>query len=120
MEKKSFSTPIMEKNVTAQVSKEASHQTTYQMLQAGKEIAEIATERGLSERTVEGHIIKCDQEGMAVSWDQFIPKEFEPLIEQAVKQVETARLTPIKELLPEEVSFFMIRAYLQKSQNRNE
>ncbi|MBO0991627.1 DNA helicase RecQ [Bacillus sp. SD088] len=120
IERETFSMPIIEKKVTSQSSKEASHHTTYQLLQGGKEIAEIAAERGLSERTVEGHIIKCDQEGMAVSWDQFIPTAFESLIKQAVEQAETTRLTPIKEQLPEEVSFFMIRAYLQKTQSVNE
>ncbi|GIN69828.1 ATP-dependent DNA helicase RecQ [Bacillus sp. J14TS2] len=120
IERKTFSMPIIEKKVTSQSSKEASHHTTYQLLQGGKEIAEIAAERGLSERTVEGHIIKCDQEGMAVSWDQFIPTAFETLIKQAVQQAETTRLTPIKEQLPEEVSFFMIRAYLQKTQSVND
>lgn len=120
IERKTFSMPVIEKKVSPQSSKEASHHTTYQLLQGGKEIAEIAAERGLSERTVEGHIIKCDQEGMAISWDQFIPSAFESLIKQAVEQAETTRLTPIKEQLPEEVSFFMIRAYLQKTQSVNE
>lgn len=116
IERKAFSPPPMEKKVISQGSKEPSHQITYQLLLEGMDIPEIAAERGLSTRTVESHIVKCDQEGLTVQWDQFLPHEFEPLIAKAVNEAETTRLTPIKELLPEDISYFMIRAYLQKAQ----
>lgn len=104
-----------ERKPAAKSAKEPSHHITYQMLQAGKGIEDIAVEREMSVRTVENHIIKCDEEGMEINWDLFIPDEFDPLIAKAVKEAESTRLTPIKELLPEEISFFMIRAYLQKN-----
>ncbi|MFS0612345.1 DNA helicase RecQ [Lederbergia ruris] len=116
IERKAFSPPPMEKEVISQGSKEPSHQITYQLLLEGMDIPEIAAKRGLSTRTVESHIVKCDQEGLTVQWDQFLPHEFEPLIAKAVNEAETTRLTPIKELLPEDISYFMIRAYLQKAQ----
>ncbi|MCJ7841557.1 DNA helicase RecQ [Lederbergia sp. NSJ-179] len=114
IERKTFSPSYVIEKTTAQSSKQPSHQITYQLLQEGMEISEIAAERGLSTRTVEGHIVKCDQEGWTVQWDRFLPHECEPLIAKAVKEAETTRLTPIKELLPDDISFFMIRAYLQK------
>lgn len=95
-------------------SKVPSHHITYQLLQEGHSIAEIAAERGVTERTIEGHLLKCPDDGLEVDWSRFVPSEFEPSIQEAVEQAGTERLTPIKELLPEEISFFMIRAYLEK------
>ncbi|RWR12520.1 DNA helicase RecQ [Siminovitchia fortis] len=95
-------------------SKEPSHHITYRMLKDGLSIAEIAAERGVAERTIEGHLLKCPADGLEVDWSEFVPKEYEPLIQEAVEQAGAERLTPIKELLPEEISFFMIRAYLEK------
>ena len=68
----------------------------------------------MAERTVESHLIKCADEGMEVNWDAFIPTQYEAEIAAAVTEAGTDRLTPIKELLPDEISFFMIRAYLNR------
>lgn len=93
-------------------TKEPSHHITYQMLKEGLAISDIAAERGLSEQTVEGHLVKCDGEGMDIDWSKFVPQQYEPLIAAAIDEAGAERLTPIKELLPEEISFFMIKAYL--------
>lgn len=95
-------------------NKEPSHHITHRLLEEGLSIAEIATERGVTERTIEGHLLKCPDDGLEVDWSRFVPTEFEPSIQKAVEQAGLERLTPIKELLPEEISFFMIRAYLEK------
>lgn len=95
-------------------TKEKSHHLTYQLLQGGATVIEIAENRNLSPRTIESHIIKCADEGLAIDWDRFIPKEFEAAMQKAVEEAGTERLIPMKELLPEEIEFFMIRAFLQK------
>ncbi len=95
-------------------NKEPSHHITHRLLEEGLSIAEIASERGVTERTIEGHLLKCPGDGLEVDWSRFVPAEFEPSIQRAVEQAGRERLTPIKELLPEEISFFMIRAYLEK------
>ncbi|MFS0644718.1 DNA helicase RecQ [Siminovitchia sp. 179-K 8D1 HS] len=91
-----------------------SHHITYEMWKKGMEIAEIAKERGLSARTIETHLLKCPADGLPVDWEAFIPENYEEIIDEAVKEAGTERLTPIKELLPEEISYFMIRAFLEK------
>ena len=83
-------------------------------MQTGFTIKEIAKQRDMAERTIESHLIKCADEGMKVNWGAFIPTQYEPDIAAAVIEAETDRLTPIKELLPTEISFFMIRAYLNR------
>ncbi|MBM7644629.1 ATP-dependent DNA helicase RecQ [Scopulibacillus daqui] len=96
-------------------SKEKSHHITYQMFSEGLSIQEIANARGLSTTTVESHLIRSAEDGFEIDWGQFIDKALEPLIAKSVEEAGTERLTPIKQRLPEEVSYFMIRAYLQKN-----
>ncbi|MGE6257787.1 DNA helicase RecQ [Heyndrickxia sporothermodurans] len=100
--------------------KEKSHHVTHSLLQQGLTISEIASNREVSVRTIENHLIKCADEGFSINWNQFIPDQYEQSIEKAVKEAGTIRLTPIKEQLPDEISFFMIRAYLQREKEHNE
>ncbi|ADY22044.1 DNA helicase RecQ [Bacillus paranthracis] len=89
-----------------------SHLETYEMYKQGINLAEIAKERGLSRQTIENHLIRCFEDGMEVDWNSFVPAEYEQLIETAVQNADGG-LKSIKEQLPNEVSYFMIRAYLQ-------
>lgn len=102
---------VTEQKRSAKASK-GSHLETYEMYKDGIELSIIAKERGLSRQTVENHLIRCHEEGMEVQWEHFVPKQYESVIEGAVKRA-TGGLKSMKELLPEEVSYFMIRAYLQ-------
>ncbi|MFD6508221.1 MULTISPECIES: DNA helicase RecQ [unclassified Bacillus (in: firmicutes)] len=89
-----------------------SHIETYEMYKQGIDLNEIAKDRGLSRQTIENHLIRCHEDGMEVEWQSFVPTEYEALIETAVQNAEGG-LKSIKEQLPDEVSYFMIRAYLQ-------
>ncbi|QIE37283.1 DNA helicase RecQ [Bacillus tropicus] len=89
-----------------------SHLETYEMYKQGIDLDEIAKERGLSRQTIENHLIRCFEDGMEVDWNSFVPAEYEQRIETAVQNADGG-LKSIKEQLPNEVSYFMIRAYLQ-------
>ncbi|HDR6312049.1 TPA: DNA helicase RecQ [Bacillus cereus] len=89
-----------------------SHLETYEMYKQGIDLNEIAKERSLSRQTIENHLIRCFEDGMEVEWNSFVPAEYESLIETAVQNADGG-LKSIKEQLPNEVSYFMIRAYLQ-------
>ena len=89
-----------------------SHLETYEMYKQGIDLNEIAKERNLSRQTIENHLIRCYEDGMEVDWQSFGPAEYESLIETAVQNADGG-LKSIKEQLPNEVSYFMIRAYLQ-------
>ncbi|MED1410974.1 MULTISPECIES: DNA helicase RecQ [Bacillus] len=89
-----------------------SHLETYEMYKQGINLGEIAKKRDLSRQTIENHLIRCYEDGMEVDWKSFVPAEYESLIENAVQHAEGG-LKSIKEQLPDEVSYFMIRAYLQ-------
>ncbi|BCC53320.1 TPA: DNA helicase RecQ [Bacillus cereus] len=102
---------VTERKKTGKAS-ENSHLETYEMYKQDIDLDEIAKERGLSRQTIENHLIRCFEDGMEVDWNSFVPAEYEQLIETAVQNAEGG-LKSIKEQLPNEVSYFMIRAYLQ-------
>ncbi|MBT2684540.1 DNA helicase RecQ [Bacillus sp. ISL-37] len=95
-----------------------SHLETYKLHQAGRTVAEIAASRELVESTVENHLIQCIQQGMEVDYDLLIPAEHIENLERAVDEAGRDRLKPIKELLPDEVSYFMIKAFLYMSKKK--
>jgi ATP-dependent DNA helicase RecQ len=89
-----------------------SHLETLGLHQNGLSINEIAEKRELAISTVESHLLQCAQQGLTVDFIKLIPSEYIPLLEKAVEEAGRNRLKPIKELLPEEVSYFMIKAYV--------
>ncbi|WML57563.1 DNA helicase RecQ [Neobacillus sp. PS2-9] len=89
-----------------------SHLETLTLHQGDYSIMEIAEKRDLAVSTVENHLIQCAQQGLEVDFSKHIPAEYIPLLEKAVGEAGRDRLKPIKELLPEEVSYFMIKGYL--------
>ena len=89
-----------------------SHLETYKLHQEGLTVSEIAAKRELAVSTMENHIIQCIQNGMEVNFALLVPERFVPELEKAVAEVGRDRLKPIKELLPEEVSYFMIKVFL--------
>ncbi|KAG9443392.1 hypothetical protein H6P81_014732 [Aristolochia fimbriata] len=72
----------------------------------------------LKEATVAEYILEAAREGFSISWSRFFKEtdcQFEILLEiqSAVAKVgSTERLKPIKEELPEHVSYMHIKAYL--------
>ncbi|WP_342046478.1 DNA helicase RecQ [Bacillus sp. OTU530] len=98
-----------------QVAKQPSHLATYEMYQQGKSLQEIAAERQLSRTTIENHIVQCLEEGMAVSWENILTPEQEALIREAALRVGMEKLKPIKDELPSDISYFMIKAALVKT-----
>lgn len=93
-----------------------SHLETLKLYQSGLAIHEIAENRELSPTTIENHLLQCAKLGLGIRTSDFIPAEYVPLLQQAVKEVGSEKLKPIKELLPKNVSYFMIKAFLQDNQ----
>lgn len=92
-----------------------SHLETLSMHQSGLGIEEIAVKRGLTVNTIENHLLQCAQQKMDVDFAKLIPIEFVPQLEKAVEDAGREKLKPIKELLPEDVSYFMIKGFLMMS-----
>ncbi len=93
-----------------------SHLISYQMWQENKtDFKAIAKERGMSELTIENHIFRAIQEGEAADWDEwFTPSEEEQVLYE-YNQLEEDKLKPLKEALPDNISYRMIKAVLVKN-----
>lgn len=117
--------PELETNtmVTKETVKRAtkpSHLESYRLYQEGKSIKEIGTLRGLSSISIENHLLKCAEEHLDINWDEiFLEKDFNLVLETA-KQLDSEKLKPLKEALPEHISYFMIKAILVKAGLENE
>jgi len=98
----------------ADQDEQPSHLQSLELFNAGMSPAEIAKERGFSQVTVEGHIIRGAGEGYEVDWDRIVPPHQEESILQAIDRVGTERLKPIKDELPSDVAYFAIHGVLCK------
>ncbi|MHA6485212.1 DNA helicase RecQ [Paenibacillus sp. strain BS8-2] len=96
------------------VGETPSHLVSLTMFNEGMTTAEIAKERGFSQVTVEGHIIRGAGEGNEVDWERIVPPDQELLILAAIEKVGAEKLRPIKDELPPEVAYFSIHGVLCK------
>lgn len=80
----------------------------------GKSIKEIAEIRNLTVRTIEGHLLDCFENGMDINLENVVDSKFENDIYNAIKKCSSGKLREIKDMLPNEVSYFDIKYYLIK------
>lgn len=92
-----------------------SHQESYQLFQSGKSIKDIASIRAITEQTVENHLFKAHDEGSPIAWGIFFQDEQEEKVLAAYEETEEKKLKPIKELLPEDYTYRIIKAVLVKN-----
>nr|WP_247739181.1 DNA helicase RecQ [Bacillus sp. 165] len=107
--------PAGERKVLKTERKEPSHLATYKLYKQGYAIPEIAKERGLSVITIENHIFQCATEGLELEWNAILTPRYEEMINEVISRIGAERLKPIKEELPEEISYFMIKACIVKN-----
>ncbi|MCA0971126.1 DNA helicase RecQ [Halobacillus litoralis] len=94
----------------------ASHLFSYQLWkEEQKPIEEIAKERGISPRTVESHLFRSAKEGEPFDWDEWFNADEENQVLTVYEQLDEKRLKPIKEALPEEITYSQIKAVLHKN-----
>jgi ATP-dependent DNA helicase RecQ len=91
------------------------HILTWQQFHEGMLLEEIAQERELRLSTVQGHLLRAANEGYEVDWDQFITPQQEAEVLKVFREVGGQRLRPIKEALPDDFDYFVIRIALQKN-----
>ncbi len=82
---------------------------TWQLWRQGKTLFEIADARGLTRSTITGHLLQLMAEGRQIDISRIIPAERRKMIETAIAKAGNERLKPIKELLPDDVSYEDIR-----------
>ena len=94
------------------------YQSTYDLYLEELSLDEIAERKNLTISTIIEHLSRCDARGQSVNWSSFkINPDIEAKILSAINEVGTERLKPIKELLPEDISYEDIRIVIAKITN---
>lgn len=96
----------------------ASHEYTFELFKAGKEIATIAKERGMAEGTIGGHLVQSYLEGADFNvWDHITEQDVQ-IIADLLPQLESpVKLVSISRALDGNMDYFKIKlcmAYLEK------
>ncbi|MDX5475134.1 MAG: DNA helicase RecQ [Bacillaceae bacterium] len=100
--------------VTIENNDKPSHELTLELYNSGLSLKEIAKRRDLSITTVQNHMVKCEEDGIEVNWDDFIPKEYEEQIINVIDKIGAEKLKPIKDELPSEIDYMAIKAVIIK------
>lgn len=113
MEKYPILSQIFNKNKD-HVSLTSSTRHTYELLQQGLTIEDIANNRNLKKNTIEDHIVEIIHNLPGFSIDEFVSKEHQEKILTSYKKLKTKQLRPLKESIGEQISYFEIRLVLAK------
>lgn len=92
-----------------------SHLITFELFKEGLTVPEIAKKREMAISTIENHIMQCMAQGIDIDIEEIIPSSYMPMIQKAVEEVGREKLKPIKEQLPNEITYLMIKAYLRST-----
>ena len=84
------------------------HRETLQLFREGKSVVEIAKIRNLSPTTIETHLAHWVKNGQ-IGIEQLMPREVIKQIKKAIVDYGQGGLKPIKERLPEEITYGQIR-----------
>lgn len=82
---------------------------TYNLYRQGVSIDDIATRRNCTSSTVENHLVDCVRAGLAVELSQFVSDDERAQIQKAIAEHGAAKLRPIRECLPESITYTKIR-----------
>ncbi len=82
---------------------------THQLYLKGLPPREIAKQRNLASKTINEHLVKLSESGESIDLIQFVPPSQKEIVLSAIKKVGTERLRPIKELIPDEITYETIR-----------
>ncbi|MDD3305481.1 MAG: DNA helicase RecQ [Acetobacterium sp.] len=111
-------TRIRQKDREERITKTPSWELSYDLFKQGLTVSDIAKQRELTENTVLSHLIRCDQEGKAIDWSDFVDVEKEVEIINAIGTVGLEALRPIKEALPATCSYADIKIVIHKNDLR--
>ena len=94
--------------------REETHIITYNLYNGGKSIDEIANIRELTKTTIENHLLKCYENDLDIDLTRCVNTQYENDIISAIDKLGCEKLKPLKEILPDEVSYFDIKYYVLK------
>lgn len=93
--------------------KRVSREEVIKHFEAGQAPAQIAATLGFSEQTIVKHLIAAEKNNETTGVAKLVEKEKAALIRQAIKEVGSSYLKPIKEHAGEGVSYTEIRIVIE-------
>ncbi len=87
---------------------------TAKHFQKGESVEQLAKTLSLTEQTIIKHLLKAQEEGFELILEQYVEEEARKLILEVVEQIGSERLKPIKEALPDHITYLDIRFTLGK------
>ncbi|GAA0455605.1 DNA helicase RecQ [Alkalibacillus silvisoli] len=93
-----------------------SYLVSYELFTDGKDIDEIVEERTLAKSTITSHLFKAYEEGHTLDLERFFTGEAEQEILTVIDELklEEFRYKPIKDALPDDITYTMIKAVCLK------
>ncbi|WP_332631502.1 DNA helicase RecQ [Halalkalibacter flavus] len=95
-------------------SKKGQYLETAKRFKEGASIEQLVEAFSLTEQTIVKHLIRAEQEGIELHLAQFVKEEHRFLINEVAAEVGTDFLKPIKEKLPDHITYQEIRFTLGK------
>jgi ATP-dependent DNA helicase RecQ len=92
---------------------------TYALYRQGIALAEIASRRNCTARTIEGHLADCVRAGLAIDISQFVSESERIQIQKAIAEHGADKLRPLRDALPESITYTMIRFVIAELQQRD-
>lgn len=99
-------------NVAGKGAKRSTQARTLEMLRNGLSLEAIARERKLTLQTIENHVLWLLEQGERLPVEKWLDADDRALICRTAKVAQSDYLTPIKDALPERISFFQIKLAL--------
>ena len=95
---------------------EARYKATYDCYLEGLSLKEISEKRNFTVNTIIEHLSRFEENGQTVDWSKFIddPTKEETII-SVINRIGLEKLKPIKEALPEDISYEDIRIVIAKN-----
>ncbi|PWA05289.1 DNA helicase RecQ [Pueribacillus theae] len=109
--------PATQQKVYETNTETPSHLETYQLFKEGFDVKEISAKRQLAETTIQSHLFRAAQEGHPIDWQSFFTPDIEKLIMETKQTIDSEKLKPLKEALPDSIDYFTIRAVLMKNES---
>lgn len=92
---------------------------SFKLYQSGLGIAEIANKRQLSVNTIMDHLSAELAKGASCDISNIVPKNKQEVILNAMKNIGSEKLKPLKEFLPQEYSYEEIRLVVSQYKGQN-
>ncbi len=86
-------------------AKKGQHLETAEKFLSGATVAELVEEQALTEQTIIKHLIRAQEEGVELRLWEYVKDVDRQLIQNTAKEIGSERLKPIKEALPEHITY---------------